>query len=69
MDCQISSFYIYKFHQDRPWTQNRPKRNPSFATFNNLIPTNTLGLLANPLEDGRGTVQMGNTTIRLNTSW
>ena len=43
MDCQISSFYIYKFHQDRPLTQNRPKCNPSFATFNNLIPTNTLG--------------------------
>ena len=25
MDCQILSFLIYTFHQQRPWAQNRPR--------------------------------------------
>ena len=39
----IKLSYIYIFHQDRLWTHNRPKCNPSFEIFNNLIPTNSLG--------------------------
>ena len=31
MDCQISNFHVYKFHQDRSWAQNQPKCNPSFG--------------------------------------
>ena len=38
-----------------------------FATFNNLVLTNTLG--PHKPEDGHDTAQMGNTTTRLITSW
>ena len=47
-------------------TNERGLRLLEFATFNNLVLTNTP---TNHPEDGHGTAQMGNTTIRLITSW
>ena len=40
--------------------QRRRLKPLEIATFNNLVPTNTLGP-HNHAEDGNGTVQMGNT--------
>ena len=41
-------------------TNDRGLRLLEFATFNNLVLTNTLALTNHP-EDGHGTAQMGNT--------
>ena len=46
-------------------TTERGLRLVEFATFNNLVLTNTL---TNHPEDGHGTAQMGNTITRLITS-
>ena len=49
-------------------TNERGLRLLEFATFTNLVLTNTLGP-HKLTEDGHGTAQMGNTTTRLITSW
>ena len=49
-------------------TNERGHRLLEFATFNNLVLTNTRALTNHP-EDGHGTAQMGNITTRLITSW
>ena len=48
-------------------TNKRGLRLLEFATFNNLVLTNTVGPQNHP-EDGHGAAQMGNTTTRLITS-
>ena len=48
-------------------TNERGPRLLEFATFNNLVLTNTLGPQKHP-DDGHGTSQMGNTKTRLITS-